>query len=435
MAKDFKKIRNRPRKLLIKQGMHHLLKFFSEVETRIDEVDGINKERDKTSKKKERPISILDVWESLEKFLGHFIYASASPIDMLDMSIELNPSGAGDKEIEVGIINMGGIKLTINSNDLFLYYGLLKHLQKRPFTGKLMHFYFLGEERKITTKINYPELETTLDGRSISEKSFIKNSVAAIKDNFYSSQIGAYKLESSNQTEFILRAYLEQEKALDHLFSLPPALTRFNERKVLIKDDKYLEEELLFHHAEFRVPGINFLNSRKVERAYTLNEVIRSFIINYGISFGSFDSLTKCFTCGKIILPKKKAHQSFCSQRCRSINHKDDFGEKNFACLERQRQWFSYHLTLRKNKGKKEDEEQEIVYATIDTSNCRDCERYWQFEKIPGGICDVFVKKYKIENPNKEQLIHEEEVKLQKKIAAQEKALVEELSKTIKKSR
>lgn len=421
MSKNISIMKNISKKTAIRNGMHHLMEFLSEVELRIDEAERIKKTDNLEKIKDQQPVCIQDVRKSLELFLYQFLEASGKKLKINEISIYVDREGIGDGEIEKVTIHMGNIKLTLDSHDLYRYYGLMQILRKKQYTGKYFHFFLLGEERTITSsvalgmenKINVSELESTMDGRSLGEKLFMDNAIAAIKDDLKVTQLGSYQLKSTHNQVYIIKAYIGQEKGLHHLFELPPTLTKFHEMKIKP------EGEFLIHHAEYRVPGVNFLNCSNDNEYYALNEVIRSFIINYGIAIGSYDAITRCYICGKIILPKKKSHRSFCSPKCRSINHKIEFGEDKFACFENQKQWFSYNLSLH---GKD-------VYATIDTDNCKECERYWEYEKVPGGTCEVFIKQYGIENPKKEKWIQEEEIKLAKKIADQEEAFAEEFSK------
>ncbi len=168
------------------------------------------------------------------------------------------------------------------------------------------------------------------------------------------------------------------------------------------------------------MPGINYSNWKVTHDDHTLNEVIRSFIISYGIAFGTYDAITRCYNCRKLILPKTKFHRSFCSKSCRSENHKIEFGRDKYACFERQKKWYSYYI---KNKHGQN------IYATIETDKCKDCERFWEFEKIPGGLCDVFSKVYGVENIKKNKWVHEQEVKLAQKNAEEEKSFAEEFYK------
>ena len=414
-------IKNISKKTAIRNGMHDLLDFLSEVELRIDEEERIKKADIKAKDKDQKSVCIQDIWKSLEIFLNQFLEASGMYKKNNELSIHVDWEGSGDGDIEQATIDMGDIKLTLDSHDLYRYYGLMQILRKKQYTGKYFHFFLLGEERAITSsvalgaanKIKVSELESTMDGRSLGEKLFMDNAIAAIKNDFKVTKSGSYQLKSTHNQVYLIKAFIGQEKGLHHLFELPPALTKINEMKIKLEDD------FLIHHAEYRVPGVNFLNCDNGNEYYSLNEVIRSFIINYGIAIGSYDAITRCSICRKIILPKKKSHRSFCSPKCRSINHKIEFGEDKFACFEKQKQWFSYNLSLH---GKD-------VYATIDTDNCKECERYWEYEKVPGGTCEVFIKQYGIENPKKEKWIQEEESKLAKKIADQEEAFAEEFSK------
>lgn len=402
--------------------MHHLVDFLSEVEFRIDEAERIKKAANKAKDKDQKPVCLQDVWKSLEKFLNQFLVASGIQLKSNELSIYVEWIDSGDGKIEQATIDMGDIKLTLDSHDLYRYYGLMQILRKRQYTGKYFHFFLLGEERTVTSKISlgkankskFRKPEPTLDGRSLGEKLFVNNAIAAIKEDYKITFSGSYKLESDHKQVYLVKAFIGEEKGLQHLFKLPPALPKINEKKMK------LEDGFLIHHAEYRVPGINFFNCNDNNQYYALNEVIRSFIINYGIAIGSYDAITRCYICRKIILPKKKCHRSFCSKKCGSISHKIEFGKDKFACFERQKQWFSYNLSLNSNKD---------VYATIETNNCKECEIYWEFGKIPGGICEVFIKKYGIENPKKEKWIQEEEIKLAKKIADQEEAFAEEFSK------
>lgn len=418
--------------------MHHLLNFLTKVEVKIDAADGVETRDAQGRIIEQNQISILDVWEPLKDFLIQFIFASSTPLDIIDPSIKVNASGAGDMKTETATIDVGDIKLCFDSNDLYIYYGFMQLLRKKQFTGKLLHFYFLGEERTVTTKVNIAkleqidvgEIEPTLDGRSINGKNFIENAISAIKDDCIETITGDYELKSIQKIVYLIKAYIGQEKSIDHLFNFPPALTKHNEIKKELKDDNLLEDGFLIHHAEFRVPGINFFNLGDENKYYALNEVIRSFIVNYGIAFGSYDALTKCFNCGRVILPQKKSHRSFCSQKCRSLNHKIELGEKKFACLDRQRKWFAYNLFKDFEEAKTHYEEGTI---TIPTNECKICERYWDVGKIPGGICDVFVKKYGIENPKKNEWIEEEMLKLAEKTVDEEKVFAEEVAKLMAK--
>lgn len=422
MVKNFKKIRNRPKKTAVRKGMHYLLDFLTEVETKIDwservEIDGSLEGWEDLKK-----VSILDFWESLKKFLGQFSEASGIPLKDNDLSISIDLDGKGHTQSELAVIYIGDVQLRLEFDDLYRYYGMMKFLRRGQYTGNIFHFFFLGEERTVTSKITIGdirnveagELESTLDGRILGEKLFVNNAISAIKDDFKITKSGSYELESNQKQVYLLKGYIGQEKGTQHLFSLPPALSRINETKM------EFEKGHLIHHAEFRVPGINYSNWLQNDGSHTLNEVIRSFIVQYGIAYGGFDAITKCHVCGKTILPKKKSHRSFCSKKCRSINHRIEFGKDEFACFERQKQWFSYQRSLLSNTD---------AYATIDTDNCKGCERYWRFEKIPGGMCDVFNYAYQMTNINKGNWIKDQKVKLVQKIAEENKAFQEEFEK------
>lgn len=414
MSQQFSRIRNRPKKIAIRKGMHHLIDFLSEVESRIDAAENGAKEGNVANK-----VTILSVWESLKDFLDQFVEASGIPLKGRELSIKIE--GSEDGTNESAIIDVGKIKLTLDLNDLYGYYHLLQLLRKKQYTGKIFHFFLLGEERTVTTKISLGEsnkpktgkLDATLDGRLLGEKLFVNNAIEAVKNDFNVTKSGSYELKSDHKQVFLIKAYIGQEKGIHDLFELPPALEKINETKIK------LEDGILIHHAEYIVPGINFLNCSDNNEYFTLNEVIRSFIINYGIAIGNYDAITRCFICRKIILPKKKSHRSFCSPKCRSVNHMIEFGKDKFACFERQKQWFSYNLSL---NGKD-------VYATIDTDNCKECERYCEYGRIPGGTCEIFVKKYGVENSKKVKWILEEEIKFAKKMADEEKTFAEEFQK------
>ena len=289
-------------------------------------------------------------------------------------------------------------------------------MKKQPYDlhAKVFPFQFLGEERTTTSRIflkcineiDFNKFDVW-DGRVITEKTFAKEAAKANKDGSAFSKSKDYELETRNEMKFLVSSHISDRNPVTYLFSLPPSLQKFNEKKKTYENGNNL------HGAEYNIPDIKAINwkfsyeQEKTGKYYRLNEIIRSIIVYYGIAFVNYNAITTCYVCERILMPEKKKEPTFCSQDCRNINHPETYGEwgkYKYECRRRQTGHFQYYV-----KG-----------ISIEPEVCKNCLDYDELEMSVGGTCKEFINKCK------NTLGHKEAEPLLKHIASKKEKRLQE---------
>ncbi len=112
-------------------------------------------------------------------------------------------------------------------------------------------------------------------------------------------------------------------------------------------------------------------------------QIARSVLINFHLSFGSYERIKKCIECGKLLFEKKKASGLYCSVKCKTDYNNKLVGPDKRRCKERQNIWIR---RMSQNRNIRSDK---IRYHTVYKERCKGCTIN---PKPKGGECPVLKK-------------------------------------------
>lgn len=116
-------------------------------------------------------------------------------------------------------------------------------------------------------------------------------------------------------------------------------------------------------------------------------QIARAVLVNFHISFGSYERIKNCLECGKIFFEKKKASGLYCGVKCKSEYNIKLLSPEKRRCMEKQNIW------IRREFGnpKYAIETDEFAIDSMKRSDCRKCDKCQK-----GGHCSVLINKNRL---------------------------------------